>query len=179
MGPEHIAWTRRGRPLGRETASRGWLEHSISTRTAQLRLSHHESDNGAAHENTHRNAERGGSIRGRRRAVPPPSRRGAAETRHRRFTAAAGALLRSGNKGEFRLGNGRYCYPLTLTDFATRYLLTCEALSTTQEPYAFVVFEGAFKTSACRGRSGRTTACPSPRRTPSTASASSRSVGRG
>jgi hypothetical protein len=65
-----------------------------------------------------------GVSRGRRRAVPAPSRRGAAETRHRRFTAAAGALLRSGTKGEFRLGNGRYYYPLTITDFATRYLLT-------------------------------------------------------
>jgi putative transposase len=40
-------------------------------------------------------------------------------------------------KGEFRLGNRRYCYPLTITDFASRYLLTCEALSTTKEQYAF------------------------------------------
>ena len=30
-------------------------------------------------------------------------------------------------KGEFRLGNGRYCYPLTVTDHASRYLLLCEA----------------------------------------------------
>ena len=36
-------------------------------------------------------------------------------------------------KGEFLLGNRRYCYPLTITDFASRYLLTCEALLTTQE----------------------------------------------
>jgi putative transposase len=48
-------------------------------------------------------------------------------------------------KGEFRLGNRRYCYPLTITDFASRYLLTCEALSTTREAYAFAVFERAFK----------------------------------
>ena len=31
-------------------------------------------------------------------------------------------------KGEFLLGNRRYCYPLTITDFASRYLLACEAL---------------------------------------------------
>src|SRR5207247_2119035 len=31
--------------------------------------------------------------------------------------------------------NRRYCYPLTVTDFASRYLLTCEALATTQEQY--------------------------------------------
>jgi putative transposase len=49
-------------------------------------------------------------------------------------------------KGEFRLGNRRYCYPLTITDFASRYLLTCEALATTQERFAFTVFEQTFKT---------------------------------
>lgn len=48
-------------------------------------------------------------------------------------------------KGEFMLGNRRYCYPLTITDFASRYLLTCEALSTTQETFAFTVFERTFK----------------------------------
>jgi putative transposase len=40
--------------------------------------------------------------------------------------------------------NRRYCYPLTITDFASRYPLTCEALSTTRETYAFPVFEWAF-----------------------------------
>jgi putative transposase len=48
-------------------------------------------------------------------------------------------------KGEFMLGNRRYCYPLTITDFASRYLLSCEALSTTQEKLAFTVFERTFK----------------------------------
>lgn len=43
------------------------------------------------------------------------------------------------------LGNRRYCYPLTITDFASRYLLTCEALLTTQEKFAFTVFERTFK----------------------------------
>ena len=48
-------------------------------------------------------------------------------------------------KGEFMLADKRYCYPLTITDFATRYLLSCEALSSTQESYAFTVFERVFK----------------------------------
>ena len=43
------------------------------------------------------------------------------------------------------LADRRYCYPLTITDFASRYLLRCEALSTTQELYAFTVFERVFK----------------------------------
>ncbi len=30
-------------------------------------------------------------------------------------------------KGEFMLADHRYCYPLTITDFASRYLITCDA----------------------------------------------------
>src|SRR5437868_3596290 len=49
------------------------------------------------------------------------------------------ALWCADYKGEFMLGDRRYCYPLTITDFASRYLLTCEALSTTQARFdAFV-----------------------------------------
>jgi putative transposase len=48
-------------------------------------------------------------------------------------------------KGEFMLADRRYCYPLTVTDFASRYLIGCEALSTTKEAYAFTVFERLFK----------------------------------
>jgi len=36
-------------------------------------------------------------------------------------------------KGEFKLGNGRYCYPLTVTDQASRKLLLLEALESTKE----------------------------------------------
>jgi transposase InsO family protein len=31
-------------------------------------------------------------------------------------------------KGQFRLGNGRYCYPLTVTDAYSRFLLVCEGM---------------------------------------------------
>ena len=55
------------------------------------------------------------------------------------------ALWCADYKGEFLLGNRKYCYPLTITDFASRYLLTCEALLTTQEKFAFTVFERTFK----------------------------------
>src|ERR1700742_2806525 len=48
-------------------------------------------------------------------------------------------------KGEFMLADRRYCYPLTLTDYASRYLLCCEGLSSTHSMYAFSVFERAFK----------------------------------
>ena len=48
-------------------------------------------------------------------------------------------------KGEFRLGNRFYCYPLTITDYRSRYLLACESLDSTKEPAAFTVFERVFK----------------------------------
>jgi putative transposase len=49
-------------------------------------------------------------------------------------TSTPNALWCADFKGEFRLGNHQYCHPLTITDFASRYLLTCDALSTTREP---------------------------------------------
>jgi transposase InsO family protein len=48
-------------------------------------------------------------------------------------------------KGEFKLGNRAYCYPLTVTDHASRYLLLCEALDSTRESLAFTAFERLFQ----------------------------------
>jgi putative transposase len=48
-------------------------------------------------------------------------------------------------KGEFQLGNRQYCYPLTISDFTSRYLLACESLDTTKEIHAFAVFERTFE----------------------------------
>ena len=47
-------------------------------------------------------------------------------------------------KGEFKLGDGRYCYPLTVTDHASRFVLLCEALEATREDLAFMAFERLF-----------------------------------
>jgi putative transposase len=38
-----------------------------------------------------------------------------------------GEVMTADYKGQFRLGNGRYCYPFTLTDPISRYLLACDA----------------------------------------------------
>src|SRR6202011_987394 len=43
-------------------------------------------------------------------------------------------------KGEFQLTDKRYCYPLTVTDHASRYLLLCEALESNREHTAFMAF---------------------------------------
>ena len=48
-------------------------------------------------------------------------------------------------KGQFRLGNARYCYPLTLTDHASRYLLLCRGLHRPSERAVWPYFEWAFR----------------------------------
>jgi transposase InsO family protein len=48
-------------------------------------------------------------------------------------------------KGEFLLGNKKYCYPLTVTDHASRYLLLCEALESTRESLAVTAFQRLFQ----------------------------------
>ena len=48
-------------------------------------------------------------------------------------------------KGEFMLADRRYCYPLTVTDHASRYLLLCEALESNRQELAFTAFERLFK----------------------------------
>lgn len=48
-------------------------------------------------------------------------------------------------KGEFMLGDRRYCYPLTLTDHASRYLFAVEALESVGQAGVFPVFERVFQ----------------------------------
>lgn len=48
-------------------------------------------------------------------------------------------------KGEFMLADRRYCYPLTVTDFHSRFLLCCEGLESTREAMAMTVFERLFR----------------------------------
>jgi transposase InsO family protein len=75
--------------------------------------------------------------------------------RQRRRNKAKGTALSPGSdpndlwctdfKGEFKLGNGRYCYPLTVTDHASRFILACEALDSTKEKGAFSAFLRLFE----------------------------------
>jgi putative transposase len=48
-------------------------------------------------------------------------------------------------KGQFKTGDGRYCYPLTITDGYRRFLLSCQALSSTSVAAAKPVFTRVFK----------------------------------
>ena len=74
--------------------------------------------------------------------------------RRRKFTSIAGYLStpRHPNdlwctdfKGQFKLKNQHYCFPLTITDFTSRFLISCEALSSTAESPCCAVFDQAFK----------------------------------
>ena len=81
-------------------------------------------------------------------------RHGLVKAMHRPRARASGTPLSAGLapndlwcadfKGEFKLGKGRYCYPLTVTDHASRFLLLCEALESTREETAITAFEQLF-----------------------------------
>ena len=48
-------------------------------------------------------------------------------------------------KGEFKTGDGIYCYPLTVTDGATRFLIECRGLDSTNHVQAKAVFKDVFR----------------------------------
>ena len=48
-------------------------------------------------------------------------------------------------KGQFKTRDGYYCYPLTVTDNFSRYLLACQALSSTSQREAKPVFRRLFQ----------------------------------
>jgi transposase InsO family protein len=84
------------------------------------------------------------------------ARRGLVQRRRRRrtpvhpgvvapVTTAPNDLWTADFKGEFRTGNGVYCYPLTIADQHSRFLLTCHGLLSTQTVTARPVFERTFR----------------------------------
>jgi transposase InsO family protein len=60
-------------------------------------------------------------------------------------THAPNDLWTADFKGEFKTGDGVYCYPLTIADQHSRYLLTCQGLRSTKSVLARPVFERAFR----------------------------------
>ena len=60
-------------------------------------------------------------------------------------TSAPNDLWTADFKGEFRTADGIYCYPLTIADQHTRFLLSCHGLLSTQTVTAKPVFERAFR----------------------------------
>lgn len=84
------------------------------------------------------------------------ARHGLVQRRHRRrpsthpgvvrpTTAAPNDLWTADFKGQFRTGDRQYCYPLTIADQHTRFLLACRGLLSTQTVTAKPVFERVFR----------------------------------
>lgn len=48
-------------------------------------------------------------------------------------------------KGQFRTADGQLCYPLTVTDSYSRYLLGVDGLASVSEPYSWPVFDRLFR----------------------------------
>jgi hypothetical protein len=86
-------------------------------------------------------------------------RNGLVKRRKRRRYKASGTPLAAAHapnglwcadyKGEFLLGNRQYCYPLTITDDCSRYLLACEGLESTKSKFAFSIFERTIRVTRC------------------------------
>ena len=83
-------------------------------------------------------------------------RRGLVTPRRRRYKAAhpgvgppvthaPNDLWTADFKGEFQTGDGESCYPLTVADLHTRYLLECRGLRSTRTMGAQAVFERVFR----------------------------------
>lgn len=96
-------------------------------------------------------------------ALPAPStigavlqRYGLVEPRRRRrkpihpgrtplVTTAPGDVWAADFKGQFKTGDGVYCYPLTVTDAHSRFVLCCHGLPSTGQGGVFPPFERVFR----------------------------------
>ena len=62
-----------------------------------------------------------------------------------RSTSSPNDLWCADFKGQFKMGNKFYCYPLTITDHESRRIMACVALESTREGGVFAVFESVFE----------------------------------
>ncbi len=85
--------------------------------------------------------KREGLVRARRRR-PAPGHPGRPMTP----MDAPNAIWTIDFKGQFKLGSGAYCYPLTVVDGYSRYLLACQGLPSTAGVGARRVMERLFRT---------------------------------
>ena len=84
--------------------------------------------------------KRAGLVAGRRRR-PHPGHPGPGQTP----MDGPNAVWTADFKGEFKTRDGEYCYPLTVEDGYSRYLLGCQALLATRHELAQPVFERLFR----------------------------------
>src|SRR6266581_1709931 len=80
-------------------------------------------------------------VDGRPRRNPPPIH----PLRSRAVPTTPNDLMTVDYKGEFLLGNHSYCYPLTIVDHVSRFLLACIAFTSTQYEHTQRAFERVFR----------------------------------
>lgn len=86
-----------------------------------------------------------------RRAGLVPSRKRRTRPAHPGASALSNVAIEPNDvwstdfKGEFRTQDGKWCYPLTVSDAASRYLLECASLPSTEHAGAQPVFERLFR----------------------------------
>lgn len=86
---------------------------------------------------------RAGLVRPRKRRSRPPHP--GADGLTNLADAAPNDVWSADFKGEFRTQDGVWCYPLTVSDAASRYLLECEGLPSTEHAGARPCFERLFR----------------------------------
>jgi transposase InsO family protein len=84
--------------------------------------------------------KRAGLVSPRKRRV-----RRAPQPTHLREATAANEVWCIDYKGHFRLGDRTYCYPLTITDQYSRYILACEGMAAISDDAAREVCEEIFR----------------------------------
>ena len=62
-----------------------------------------------------------------------------------RDVAAPNEVWCTDYKGQFRLGDGSYCYPLTITDKFSRFIVCCEGMAAISDEAAREVCEEIFR----------------------------------
>jgi transposase InsO family protein len=86
--------------------------------------------------------KRAGLVRGRKRVRP----RFAPATAGRTYEAcSAGEVMTADYKGQFRLRNGAYCYPLLVADPVSRFLLACDAYTCISLEQTWATFVRVFR----------------------------------
>lgn len=82
-----------------------------------------------------------------------------------RHAAAPNEIWTTDFKGQFRTGDARWCYPLTIVDGFSRYLIACRGLLAPSTTDAVAVFRRAFRTygmpAVIRSDNGEPFAAPS------------------
>ncbi len=85
--------------------------------------------------------KRNGRVSARRARVPIWSPTGEPHI----VVPSAGHSMSADHKGQFRMGNGCYCFPLTIADPASRYVFAVQGGSSTSGKKAQPVFERVFR----------------------------------